>query len=187
MRLYLSSFQFVCSLFGMHCVFLWLFLPSFLPFSLLSLFLIPPHPTFSPLVSSEARIPAKWTTAWGFSPFLCTNLQFYMNLTRISFAGRGHRPPRNDRFQGFTLSDYDSIQKVSRTTSLFLLIKREGGGNFSKQPFKMWPENHPDYMYRWPMTPYPFLGVSYFLQIRDGHTHGPGFHCSWFNFGAWIF
>lgn len=37
MRLYLSSFQFVCSLFGMHCVFLWLsflaFLPS-LPFAL---------------------------------------------------------------------------------------------------------------------------------------------------------
>lgn len=163
-----------------------LFLPSFLPFPLLSLFLITPPP-FSPLASSEAGIPAKWTNCLRFFPFLSRNLQFCRNLTRISFAGRGRRPLCNDRFHGVTLSDYDFIRKASRSTSLISLTKRERRGNFSKQPFKMWPENHPDYMYRWPRTPYAFLGVSNFLQLRDSHTHAPVFHCSRFKFGAWIF
>lgn len=187
MRLYLSSFQFVCSLFGMHCVFLWLsflaFLPS-LPFAL-SFSYHPPPSLLWPAVRQEFQ--PNEQTASGFSPFLSRNLQFCRNLTRISFAGRGRRPPCNDRFHGVTLSDYDFIRKASRSTSLISLTKRERRGNFSKQPFKMWPENHPDYMYRWPRTPYTFLGVSNFLQLRDSHTHAPVFHCSRFNFGAWIF
>lgn len=186
MRLYLSSFQFVCSLFGMHCVFDFLFLPSFLPFPLLSLFLITPPPLLSS-GQQWGRNSSQMNKLLEVFPFLSRNLQFCRNLTRISFAGRGRRPPCNDRFHGVTLSDYDFIRKASRSTSLISLTKRERRGNFSKQPFKMWPENHPDYMYRWPRTPYAFLGVSNFLQLRDSHTHAPVFHCSWFNFGAWIF
>lgn len=70
-----------------------------------------------------------------FPPFLATNLQFYRNLPRISFAGRGRRPPCNDRFHGFPSSDYDSIQKVSRSTSLYLTCQKRDEGNLFEVTF----------------------------------------------------